>query len=672
MAPTQCPPMGYATCNLVDSQNQPSSLKHLLKRPQARYLYLNYLAEFNKQHELDDQRMQHRFTRLCITLIGGYLIGLDLLSVDRKQLKANIEAKLKTCGRCFFTRLWARKLPDSDWRQRLRFGWVSHVVLVVYLGFSLHLMLIIYRFYSSDFARLRLDKLRDWISIYGPDRPIPRHLATNGHNLREQPMRELETELAEQSAQLDNLLVIKGNISNEFGMLVECGCLYLLAMAFYLFYIPRIAYNWMTPLDVHIIRNVIDYKGEQQRIEWMCQQEVERFLDSSRAYDRNKRAVCPVHGSMSLGTFQMSDGHRAVGQPASASLVDNKRGLINSGDTKACRLLVKMMEQGALAPPNTSKAWIERRINIQFVLHCVLLVYLLIIDIFGILYFRIPMQRLIPVMTLAQILAEFSMYGTIFIVAAAASFMLPLLLVSCWEQMRMVQRLIQLVDECISLNQLEFQDYQAIASELIACRNKCDQHWYRAQLVYMADRMNSNYLFVLLSFRIFLVQLQAFKRTCQLYIPVAMIITLLLPIFILIHAPYLNLDGHKLRWLAFAFSIAILIASNCLLLPLCHSHSQCSKIYTSLSSLIAHIISVELEQPQLYDQYSVALLKKELLNSESFLDQFVMREFGISATYSTWVRFHFWWGIVALSMVVDSKNRTYGSFLQDPLRVYTF
>lgn len=118
-----------------------------------------------------------------------------------------------------------------------------------------------------------------------------------------------------------------------------------------------------------------------------------------------------------------------------------------------------------------------------------------------------------------------------------------------------------------------------------------------------------------------------------------------------------------------AFSIIVsffcLLAVDLAFVLINHFHARCLDIYRHLQSLMAHIIDMDQvvrlrTGREAYDRHLVWMLRRELSHPDRVTDQFAARLSGghVKLTYPNMMKYHFWWGFLAISiMVIDPSSQ---------------
>lgn len=265
---------------------------------------------------------------------------------------------------------------------------------------------------------------------------------------------------------------------------------------------------------------------------------------------------------------------------------------------------------------------------------------------------------------------------------SAASFYIPNIMTSNMDHMSHMNKLIDLIRECkrknisqvacilrlIKSNPTHRTDHlnELCKEPKLSIANQWD-------LRYQAKQLNDNLLFVLVHYRISVSLSKSVNRTSAVCLFGGMSTMFLFPIVFLLHAPYVNdpLVRQTYGHVCSGNALAIIL----LMSPMCNLNTKSYAIYRAMSSLLAHSIESQsalgaLNEPDLYDNHLVGLLRKELDHPDRLARQFTIVILGIPVTYPNLLRIHFWFGLLMLAVIngLSSGNGDlFGSFFGDPL-----
>lgn len=196
--------------------------------------------------------------------------------------------------------------------------------------------------------------------------------------------------------------------------------------------------------------------------------------------------------------------------------------------------------------------------------------------------------------------------------------------------------------------------------------------------------MNSNLIFTLLHYKIFVAQPTAIKRLLGYYNVVAHVLVYLIPLLARFHQPYVsqvslgNLSTIEIKIIAIAASIAPMPLHLACCWPLCVLLARCKTLYKDLSGLLAHTTEVRSSQSgeRVYDSHAEISLIRELSDPKGFVDQLTVSYCGFKATHTVLIKAYFWLGLIIISIMSDDTDAHNGQdpfswFFTDPLRVFS-
>lgn len=225
------------------------------------------------------------------------------------------------------------------------------------------------------------------------------------------------------------------------------------------------------------------------------------------------------------------------------------------------------------------------------------------------------------------------------------------------EQIIYIGSLIGLVDETVDENKSIFVKYM-IASHLT---------------VHERNKLNSNLMSCIIHLKIFTETFMRSKQLASVILFQATGTLFALPLLARIHVPYVEAEGARLVVICICF--AYIIIYDCLLLPGCHIHSQSHRLYRALHNLQAHLVSSidvsnnPTRRQPIYNEHLVCLLYKELKHPDTLTSQFCFSLGGIDSTYTSFIKIHFWMGLIVISFMANIETNKEYLFLGDPLRL---
>lgn len=186
--------------------------------------------------------------------------------------------------------------------------------------------------------------------------------------------------------------------------------------------------------------------------------------------------------------------------------------------------------------------------------------------------------------------------------------------------------------------------------------------------------INLTLMHTILSYKVFVRQLRPVLESFPYFVSCALII-LFLPISITrLLTAYLSQTQRQVSLLVCFVAI---IGADIVLLLVSRLHKRCIHIYRCLQNLMAHILNMDNIVKQklgqdVYDDHLIWLLRKELNHPERLANQFATRVFGSAMTHANLTKYHFWWGIIAVSFsVIDPNTSKSSDFFGSVWRFYS-
>ena len=732
------------------------------------YLHLDYLRESQ------DSKMRPGFADKLIYKINRSLLKM-LGIITFLKLGANDETQ--SCGdespstpppshtstRPSLPSVWARvkyylRHINNQWLLRVFEAIATRMLSLIHYLFTFHLIVALYYQYSYDFDLMRLIKLRETITTTATT--ITDQQQANVTSRPEAVAKELllrnktqlELELIARMQETKGDLDAVGAPYLHMSIAIETIYLYLVALSFILFNAMNLYYRYVAPLELHVIRESLDYEAEQRHLRQLIEAQAKSFAKSEKLFARiisqcheTSFILQPDHYQTfdwETTTIESSDEADSSGGDLDRVVAHNEHDMGGSGSLSPS--LEQMLSSGALVPFNRSLDWFDRRTKFALGFQAFNMIYEMVV--FAIVT-MVAISERDPnrPATTSDTLLGVSCLGLIVMMGFGLMLFSTYTTIAGLDQIVLINKLIKLVERCIIINLNEF--YSRIRSskcinkstlaidigqhgdtfdcgmgneeELIvvvpvdsdrgndkrgsdvglrALHLNCHGTGYRQQQQQQqlqmrsalpeddncynrnnrqsANKMNTNLLFILMHYKIFIAQANPVVKTLDPMTIVVSILLLLIPIIVRFHLPYLNMfRDTDIRFFAVSLSLTMIVPTNLIILPLCYFQSRCEDLYRALSSLLAHMIEIESEPNArgTYNQHALLMLTKELRNPDLFMDQFKARFASLSGTYTTLVKVHFWYGLIVISIMVDSKYSGQASlelFFNDPLGVF--
>lgn len=597
-----------------------------------------------------------KFNRAVLYIFGAYICGLDM----------NYDEQVDGASKQKRSISRQRRPKRSKWKCSLKFSWIPKILFYLTLCAIVYLIIVTYFQYSYDFNLLRNQRLLDQTVATQVEVELK---SLDKANISTEQNVSTSLEITQKYAKLLN--------PSYWHLTIFIECVYLQAVFSILivFMASYLNYNYLNPFDYYFYRDLIDSEQERASALRLVTKEVSDFKASSQIYLVASSAD-KLHGNARMAL-------NAAAVPNDTGSVRCSRRASRKVEfwSQASKLVLEMLKSGSLMPMNRSVGWTQMRVTIQFLHQGVMI--LLSIILIPLLTFSIVSQSNNQSYTPVCIALIFLMI----MFCSMAIICMPTYIIACLDQIRYVVKLCSLIRSCICLNRLEFDTFERHKKHLatkhknhdeICCKNACNE---------ACQRMNANFLFALMHFKIFVAQFEPMKRSLGLVWLQAFSSLFINPILVRIHLPYLRQafnDDNKPFFFELIQALSLIISCSALLLadigalPICNLYSRCQDLHGTLCSLMAHITSVEHRQQfscSLYDHHAISLLEKELAHPNQLLTRLMTKTFGgVSGSYTNLLRLHFWWGLIMISIVFYNRTADNSSFfsalLSDPLGVF--
>lgn len=173
---------------------------------------------------------------------------------------------------------------------------------------------------------------------------------------------------------------------------------------------------------------------------------------------------------------------------------------------------------------------------------------------------------------------------------------------------------------------------------------------------YIDKSINLSLMHALMHYKIFVTQLKPALDSLPVFATFILLLTFLLPAMTRLLIAYLDASR---KGASLLFCLLILTTSDLAFVMIDRLHARCMIIYRHLQSLMAHIVAMDhivklRTGREAYDKHLVWILRKELNHPERLTDQFATRLILVQSTmtYASLMKYHFWWGVMTISIVV--------------------
>lgn len=650
-------------------------------------LHLAYSRKFARDNaRTTENRFVTRASRWIVYYLGAYWCNLDLKARQSEQRPGNFQSLEQLQH---YEKYKRRRVKPSVWKEKLKRSWISGLVLGIYCTCSLYLFLNVYRQYAYDLAKLRLLSFQKARSTIGS--LLFQSSSTSSNKFITEQVLLLEAQVRMAKSSLD----LVGSAYSQLSILAQCLMLAIWAVPTCIYLTTMINYRNFVPFDLPLVRDLLE--DEQEHTKQLVRQEVLKFLASSRV--ARFEIKTQLQEEELIRRLEISKKLRASARPMRRPPFWPSGHKSNQFDRRPSDTLLAMVANNSLMPLNKSKRWLERRDSIQFTGHTLILCYIVLCTLTTTQLYLRPSEEGAPLLSLADWL-QISSCVTLLIISFLAFVIYPTLYcVAILDQIIYVRKLRCLIMRCCELNMKLYYCPKAHLDRTKSNKRQAQQHPN-------AETLNSNLIFTLLHFKIFVAQLAPIKQTIGVLNIIAMVFLFLVPVIARLHVPYLNqldnsfVSAEQVRIYAFALNMTTVLPVNGVLIPNCYFYARCRDACRDLSSLMARVLEVksswaslkmsnkldgsarewdsgdsyELDlSQQIYDPHTLALMDKELADSSRLLSQFTIDSACMRGTYITLVKANFWWGLVSISTIMDSRTSgrrdLISVLLNDPLGV---
>lgn len=505
--------------------------------------------------------------------------------------------------------------------------------------FTLKAMVALYLQFVLDYRKYKLDKFDQIAARYAASTFAEQHVYRN--------------QLVQDYEELRASCAFIGAPFTDLSYLLEIGILFLITLTNTNYLVPQ-----FINFDVAIVWVVLAPHRLQASIDSLVSDRVNNFIVSARTYYTK--------------AFEQDHRNDDKARYRHIKLYGASRGYMFHAEQ-----VKSMAYNGVFQPYNRRKHRIREVAIVYDMIVIVLIIntlclWLLFVFVLPQTYLHIasgtdPKERLFR----AEILVS-SLIG----ITTACTYVSSTIMM-CVDQLYYVIKLCNLINECIIGNNCTLVAYLShsccigappyvsipVAGLPLAVQSRhedrSDAGIGGAQVsddVY--DRINLNLLQTLLHYKIFVKQLRSHFTAFKLFTSLAISVIFLLPLITRILIAYLDKVQQSICVIA---SVIIVLIIDCSLVMICRLHERCLDIYRHLQSLMAHniamdsLLKVHTDRPA-YDEHLTWALRSELDHPERLTDQFSTRLLvgQTNMTYASLLSFHFWWGILTLSvMIID-------------------
>lgn len=600
--------------------------------------------------------------------------------------------------------------------------WWSDLLLGFHLYFFIKLAVVIYYHFVLDYYKYKLDRfdqLIDYYKRYDSDAVRSDYASS----FRRQLISDYESALS--------TLARFGAPYVQFHHLTEHILMYGLIAINATYMYPQAYYKLRRRFDYSIVGIVIAPGGLQEMIDPSIRDRVNDFIMSSRAFseqsviERDDERILSKWRQSHLRRRQTGDEpeedcdklveHGSVKQAESNTTVRNHTYLVSQ--VKAMAL------SGQLQPFNRRGDWLSTIATIYGAA-----------SIFMLIFFAICFTKYIMAPPFVAVEVRYGPMDIVFLTEiliydstgfVAGVFYLTMVTVTCLDQVHLVSKLNQSIDEHMLACSHRLKPYlvgDAYRVFVNPCsdsgQSRCDlrktslvrkphggrfplrhriansptdtaarplaswsmpvpdgRHLVRRSFDPIDNSLNVSLLHTLLHHKIFVKQLSRSFDPIPVVTTIVLLEIFLMPAITRLFIAYLD---HRKKQASLLICVLMLVSCDMVLVAVCWMHARCRGVYRHLHSLLAHTISINHGMQlrtgrRVFDEHLVWLMRKELSDPDRFLDQFATQFlFGNSMlTYASLLRYHFWWGILSLSiMVIDQTSPSASDVFGRVLRFY--
>lgn len=406
----------------------------------------------------------------------------------------------------------------------------------------------------------------------------------------------------------------------------------------------------LTGLDSYLVSAIFDRRAQRLKMGSMIRQEVNAFIESSRNYTET---IIRNYLSMDQANIKQSSGlNLKQGSALRRHILDYRSTALS---------LRSMISDGRLWLFDRNLGHLLRLLKLYFWEN---FVFLLAILIFwsGVLVSVVWLELLeIKLETLMDWLIWFELIFVSVLTLFAGSTYLNLLHTSWMDQSKLLERLDRKVQLSIGAIELLNGQLASKADAKTVLRRRLEA--------------NEQLLEVLLNYRLYLRQLGQIRFLFDYVAFAQLSVMFITPLVARVHSPYVS---PRIRYAMIIWTFYSLWFTLPSIFIVCQFGERCLKLYKSLWILMAHTIRVadlgRDQQGHFFDQHTLWTFRQELSHSDLVRRRLAPHFMFISFTYPNLTRLLFWYGLIVLSIAMDSGSSSneslLGGLLNDPLGIF--
>ena len=428
----------------------------------------------------------------------------------------------------------------------------------------------------------------------------------------------------------------------------------------YLTYFNSLVFRrWLRRIDPFFVGATLNYEARQLKMNVAIRDEVNAFIRSSENFTRNSRSRrrLQFRARRASHCHSAATRRRWIGEDQSDS--ESLRSMILSG---RLRLISRSPEQMI----TLSRYYLVGNLFLQISSALSISVLLLLLALWR---RQLGMDSLSLPDWLVLIELVFVMTITFF-AAISHTFLLYII----WlDQMQLIKQLERIILRSIKTCELSLE----CLDDDIDCNDDDDD--FRGQWVPPSARwprgirleLNEQLLEVLLNYRLFVRQLDKVQIHFNYVGLVTIFLMFVTPIMSSIHSPYVS---ERVRLVMMAWSAYCLVCTLPTIWVVCYHNERCLGLFKSLARLLGHVVELTSSTRELYSQHTLWALRQELANPDLARRRLAPCIFLVAFNYTNLIRALFWYGLIVLTIVMESRgantNLLLSDLFSDPLGVF--
>jgi hypothetical protein len=500
-------------------------------------------------------------------------------------------------------------------------------------------------------------------------------------------IRELKERLQRSTERLDMF----GSPWRDLHRTLEIAYFVIIVLAVTSYFVPRYYAHHIRPLESSLVRVVLDAKKEHANINRSICEHADKYLMSSANYFR-------ISQDFINGLFQLesdSDARRQSKTDSSEHSPSTRKARRHSSitasvivaaasagavpvqfDTGLAQVLLarnvfKLVLAQRLQPLNRRQHWLDFLQSKLVLVHTSLGLIGLAILVSAVLFYPFVMVdgfRLRTGPGDLLFLAEAVVHSLVLVQLYSIYFLA--LTSTCIDLIKFALDLVDLIDTC----RLEIETVRQQVSLLVATRLRMAPTAEQSRHALAIKRLHEHVMVVLFQFRLFKEQLAAMRHVFSFFLGLILVNMSLTPLLGRLIA---NEADQQARLAVLQCSVLIIIASDCIVLPVCNLYARCIGIYHRLCQLIAHLEALLQDNQRAGAAFAVSWLasgmahtywqlRRELMLPDVMLDKVAAQTLFGRVHYGRFLTIHFWCGLLLLSLWFkynSSGNKLADSFL---------